>query len=37
MANDHTISVLAICWTIPGHEQHHLNVLQERYLNNRLN
>ena len=32
IANNNPISVNAIGFIIPGHVQHHLNVLQERYL-----
>lgn len=31
-ANNHTISVLAIGFVILGHELHHIEVLQQRYL-----
>lgn len=31
-ASDTTISVLALGFIIAGHEQHHLNILHERYL-----
>jgi uncharacterized damage-inducible protein DinB len=31
VANNHPISARAICWIIPGHAQHHLDVLRERY------
>lgn len=31
-ANNNSISVNAIGFIIPGHVQHHLNVLEERYL-----
>jgi len=33
IANGNPISVRAIGWTIAGHTQHHLHVIQERYLN----
>lgn len=32
IANDVTVSVRAIGYIIPGHEAHHLSVLEERYL-----
>ena len=32
MANDVAVSVRAIGYIIPGHEAHHLSVLEERYL-----
>ena len=31
LANNKTVSARAICWIIPGHAQHHLEVLRERY------
>lgn len=31
LANNKTVSARAICWIIPGHAQHHLDVLRERY------
>lgn len=31
-ANGHQVSVRAICWMIAGHEKHHLNIINERYL-----
>ena len=31
VANNATVSARAICWIIPGHAQHHLGILQERY------
>lgn len=31
VANNHPITVRAICWILPGHAQHHLDVLHERY------
>ncbi len=31
-ANESSITVLAILFIIAGHEKHHLNVLQERYV-----
>lgn len=31
VANNHPISARAICWIIPGHAQHHLDVLREWY------
>jgi hypothetical protein len=33
-ANGKDISARAILFVIAGHEQHHLNVIQEKYLNN---
>lgn len=33
MANDVSVSVRAIGYIIPGHEAHHLAVLEQRYLN----
>lgn len=30
-ANSFPISARALCWILPGHAQHHLDVLQERY------
>lgn len=32
MANDVSVSVRAIGYIVPGHEAHHLAILQERYL-----
>ena len=32
LANDVTVSVRAIGYIIPGHEAHHLGILEERYL-----
>lgn len=32
IANNNQVSVNAIGFIIPGHMQHHLNILQERYL-----
>jgi uncharacterized damage-inducible protein DinB len=32
VANNNPISVNAIGFILPGHAQHHLNILQERYL-----
>lgn len=32
MANDVTVSVRAIGYIVPGHEAHHLSILEERYL-----
>ena len=32
MANDVTVSVRAIGYIVPGHEAHHLAILEERYL-----
>jgi uncharacterized damage-inducible protein DinB len=31
MANNNAVSGRAICWIIPGHAQHHLGILSERY------
>lgn len=31
LANNKSVSARAICWIIPGHAQHHLDVLRERY------
>ena len=31
LANNKLVSARAICWIIPGHAQHHLDVLRERY------
>lgn len=31
IANNHPVSARAICWIIPGHAQHHLSILAERY------
>ncbi len=31
VANESPISARALCWIIPGHAQHHLDVLRERY------
>lgn len=31
VANNNAVSGRAICWIIPGHAQHHLGVLAERY------
>jgi uncharacterized damage-inducible protein DinB len=30
-ANNFPISARALCWILPGHAQHHLEVLRERY------
>jgi hypothetical protein len=30
-ANSFPISARALCWILPGHAQHHLDVLRERY------
>ncbi len=32
LANGHKISARALSWMIAGHEKHHLNIIQERYL-----
>lgn len=31
VANNSPVTARAICWIIPGHAQHHLDVLAERY------
>lgn len=31
LANNTPISARALCWIIPGHAQHHLGILRERY------
>ena len=31
IANNHPVSGRALCWIIPGHAQHHLGILAERY------
>ena len=31
VANDTPVSARAICWIVPGHAQHHLGILSERY------
>lgn len=31
VANNHPISARALVWIMPGHAQHHLDVLRERY------
>lgn len=31
VANNHPVSGRALCWMIPGHAQHHLGILAERY------
>lgn len=31
LANNKSVSARAICWIIPGHAEHHLDVLRERY------
>ncbi len=31
LANNNPVTGRAICWIIPGHAQHHLDVLHERY------
>jgi DinB superfamily len=31
VANNNPVTARAICWIIPGHAQHHLDVLRERY------
>ena len=32
MANEVTVSVRALGYIIPGHEAHHLAILEEKYL-----
>jgi hypothetical protein len=31
VANNFPISARALCWIVPGHAQHHLDVLRDRY------
>lgn len=31
LANNAAVSARALCWIMPGHAQHHLDVLSERY------
>jgi len=31
LANNKSVSARAICWIIPGHAEHHLDVLREHY------
>lgn len=31
VANNFPISARALCWILPGHAQHHLDVMRERY------
>ena len=31
VANNTPVSARAICWIIPGHAEHHLGILRERY------
>jgi uncharacterized damage-inducible protein DinB len=31
LANNNPVSGRAICWIVPGHAQHHLGILAERY------
>jgi uncharacterized damage-inducible protein DinB len=31
MANNKPVSARALCWIIPGHAQHHLDILRDRY------
>jgi uncharacterized damage-inducible protein DinB len=31
LANNNPVSGRALCWIIPGHAQHHLDVLRDRY------
>ncbi|MDX1684735.1 MAG: DinB family protein [Saprospiraceae bacterium] len=33
IANDHSVSCRALAWIIAGHENHHIRILKERYLN----
>ncbi len=33
LANEASVTVLALLYIIAGHEKHHLNVLEEKYLN----
>jgi uncharacterized damage-inducible protein DinB len=32
VASGFPITARALCWILPGHAQHHLNVLRERYI-----
>ena len=31
LANNKAVSARALCWIIPGHAQHHLDILRDRY------
>ena len=31
LANNYSVTARAICWIVPGHAQHHLGILAERY------
>jgi hypothetical protein len=31
LANNTPVSARALCWIIPGHAQHHLDILRDRY------
>jgi hypothetical protein len=31
VANEQPVSARALCWIIPGHAQHHLDILRDRY------
>lgn len=31
LANNTAVSARALCWIMPGHAQHHLDILRERY------
>jgi hypothetical protein len=31
LANNNAVTARAICWIVPGHAQHHLGILTERY------
>ena len=31
LANNNPVTGRAICWIVPGHAQHHLGILRERY------
>jgi hypothetical protein len=30
-ANGKPVTARALCWILPGHAQHHLDILKERY------
>lgn len=32
-ANNHTVTVNALCYVIAGHEVHHMRIIREKYLN----
>lgn len=34
IASNYTMSVRACAWIICGHENHHINIIKERYINN---